>query len=55
VLVVGHSNTVPQIAAELGAPWAGTIEATEFDHMLWVTIPCAGVRTVHHLQYGATT
>lgn len=54
-VVVGHSNTVPQVIAALGASWTGTIAADEFDNLFWVTVPHNGQKRVHHLHYGAVT
>ena len=55
VLVVGHSNTVPDIIAALGGP-AVTIPDTEFDN-LFVLERCRCLRGVRltQLQYGAPT
>ena len=38
VLVVGHSNTVPEVIAALGVKPAVTIGDTEFDNLFIVTI-----------------
>lgn len=53
VVVVSHSNVVPQIVAALGASAAVTIAEDEFDHLLWVTLPAVSRNHVHHLRYGA--
>jgi broad specificity phosphatase PhoE len=37
VLVVGHSNTVPEIVKGLGIPDAPTIAETEYDNLLIVS------------------
>lgn len=51
VLVVGHSNTVPEILAALGHPEKIEIPSTQFDD-LFVVLPRAGARpTVLHLKY----
>jgi broad specificity phosphatase PhoE len=55
VVVVGHSNTVPQVISGLGASWSGTIAADEFDNLFWVTLPANGRNRVFHLHYGAET
>jgi broad specificity phosphatase PhoE len=56
VLVVGHSNTVPQIIAELGGP-AVTLGETEFDNFYVLTLCCYRWQTVKltNLQYGAAS
>jgi phosphohistidine phosphatase SixA len=46
VLVVGHSNTVPEIIKSLGVSTPVTIGDTEFDN-LFVLIPGASPRLVH--------
>jgi broad specificity phosphatase PhoE len=51
VLVVGHSNTVPEIAAALGRTWPGVIGPTSFDNLLWMSIPTRGRKSLHHLHY----
>src|SRR6185503_14926155 len=38
VLVVSHSNTVPMIADQLGAPATGPI-GNEFDNLFTITVP----------------
>jgi phosphohistidine phosphatase SixA len=56
VLVVGHSNTVPQIVAEFGGP-AVTIGDNEYDNLYALTLcPCRwqSVRLTN-LQYGAAS
>lgn len=55
VLVVGHSNTVPQVIAGLGGPTIANIDDGEFDNLFtlnlcrcrWFTAPLV------NLQYGA--
>lgn len=56
VLVVGHSNTVPQIIAEFGGP-AVTIGANEYDNFYVLTVcRCRGERVrLANLQYGAAS
>ena len=56
VLVVGHSNTVPQIIAALGGPHLADIAEDEFDNLFVLTVcPCASIkgRRAVNLQYGA--
>lgn len=56
VLVVGHSNTVPQIIAEFGGP-AVTIDPNEYDNFYVLTLcRCRGERIrLTNLQYGAAS
>jgi hypothetical protein len=56
VLVVGHSDSVPQVIAEFGGP-AVNIPANEFDNLYVLTLcRCRwqGV-ALTNLQYGATS
>jgi broad specificity phosphatase PhoE len=55
VLVVGHSNTVPDIIAALGAPNPGPICDDGYDNLFIVTVPSSGSATVARLHYGVTT
>jgi len=55
LLIVGHSNTVPQIIAAAGGPSLPDIETGEFDN-LFVLTACrcwCGRPTLVNLQYGA--
>jgi broad specificity phosphatase PhoE len=52
VLVVGHSNTVPDIVAALGAPRPGPICDDGYDNAYVVTVPATGPATVVRLHYG---
>jgi broad specificity phosphatase PhoE len=54
VLVVGHSNTVPQIVSELGGPAVG-IPENEFDNLYVLTLcRCfSGEYSLVNQQYGA--
>ena len=56
VLVVGHSNTVPQIIDEFGGP-AVTIGEDEFDNLYVLTLCCRRWQSVKvtNLQYGASS
>jgi broad specificity phosphatase PhoE len=47
-LVVGHSNTVPEIIAQLGGPSLPTLHTTAFDHLFVL----AGQQLIH-LRYDA--
>lgn len=51
VLVVGHSNTVPEILAALGYPEKVEIPATQFDDLFVVTPRAEGPPTVVRLKY----
>ena len=53
VLVVGHSNTVPQIVEALGGARPPAFdEATEFDRLTIVIIPKKGKTQVVQARYG---
>ena len=56
VLVVGHSNTVPQIIEEFGGP-AVIIGENEFDNLYVLTLCCRRWQRVRltNLQYGAAS
>jgi len=51
VLVVGHSNTVPEILAALGDPEKVEILANQFDDLFVVTPKAEGPPSVVHLKY----
>ncbi|HET7273732.1 MAG TPA: phosphoglycerate mutase family protein [Longimicrobiaceae bacterium] len=52
VLVVGHSNTVPDIVRALGGSAMESMTESEYDHLLIVVVPEQGaVRTIH-ARYG---
>jgi broad specificity phosphatase PhoE len=55
VLVVGHSNTVPQIIAAAGGPSLPDIAGNEFDNLFTVSVCRCWWRRVRvtNLQYGA--
>ena len=53
VLVSGHSNTVPEIVAALGAPEPDPIDDAEYDNLYVVSVSSAGGEaTVLHLHFG---
>jgi phosphohistidine phosphatase SixA len=54
VLVVGHSNTVDDIAGALGVPGLGELAEDQFDRMFIITRSWCGSRLVR-LRYGAET
>jgi broad specificity phosphatase PhoE len=52
ILVSGHSNTVPEIVAALGAPEPPAMTDAEYDNLYIVSVGVAGEVTVVHLQFG---
>jgi phosphohistidine phosphatase SixA len=52
VLVVGHSNTVPDIVKALSGNAVPPITDPEYDHIYVVTIPAAGSPRVMQLRFG---
>jgi broad specificity phosphatase PhoE len=52
VLVSGHSNTVPEIVAALGAPEPDPIDDAEYDNLYIVSVSGGGEATVLHLHFG---
>lgn len=52
VLVVGHSDTVPELLAELGVEDKVSIAEGEFDNLFIVSLASASAR-MHRLRYGA--
>jgi broad specificity phosphatase PhoE len=55
VVVVGHSNTVPDIVAALGAPKPANICDSEYDNLFVVRVPASGAATVERRKYGAVS
>ncbi len=56
VVVVGHSNTVPDIVAALGAPKPAPICDAEYDNLFVVRVPAGGgAATVEPRKYGAAS
>jgi 2,3-bisphosphoglycerate-dependent phosphoglycerate mutase len=54
VIVVGHSNTVPELIANLGASKnVPPIARSEFDNIYIITIPWFGKTKTIRLRYGA--
>jgi broad specificity phosphatase PhoE len=53
VLVVGHSNTVPDIVAALGAPQPAAICDGDYDNVYVVTVTPGGAAKVVRARYGA--
>jgi phosphohistidine phosphatase SixA len=52
VLIVGHSNTLPEIIKRLGGDPPPSIDEKEFDDLFVVTIFAKGKAKVLHLKYG---
>jgi phosphohistidine phosphatase SixA len=52
VLIAGHSNTVPEVIAALGAP-APVIGETQFDNLFVVTLAEPGVASLLTLKYAS--
>ncbi len=53
VLVVGHSNTVPDIVKALSGRLVPAITDSEYDHIFIVVIPVAGSPRLMQLRFGA--
>jgi hypothetical protein len=51
VLIVGHSNTVPEVIRMLGGDVAPTIDEKEYDDLFIVTVYGKGKAKVTHLKY----
>jgi hypothetical protein len=57
VLVIGHSDTVPNIIKAAGGPALPSIDGEEFDNLFVLTLCRCGWRrvTLLNLQYGAAS
>ena len=53
VLVVGHSNSIPDVIKMLGADVTPTIDEKQFDNLFIVTVYAKGKAKVAQLKYGA--
>lgn len=53
VLVVGHSNSVPDVIKMLGGDMVPTIDERTFNDLFIVTVYAKGKAKVTHLKYGA--
>lgn len=53
VLIVGHSNTVPEVIRALGGDMVPTIDEKEYDNLFVVTVYARGKAKVAHMKYGA--
>jgi phosphohistidine phosphatase SixA len=55
VLIVGHSNTVPDIVKALSGSAVPPIGDAEYDHIFVVTVPAVGAPRVMQLRFGRPT
>lgn len=53
VLVVGHSNSIPDVIKMLGGDVVPTIDEKKFDDLFVVTVYATGKAKVTHLKYGS--
>jgi phosphohistidine phosphatase SixA len=53
VLVVGHSNSIPDVIKMLGGDVVPTIDERKYDDLFIVTVYAKGKAKVTHLKYGA--
>jgi broad specificity phosphatase PhoE len=51
VLVIGHTNTVPEIIKALGGPPDVEIQHAEFDRLFVMQVPAAGAGSLLSLRY----
>jgi broad specificity phosphatase PhoE len=54
VLVVGHSNSIPEVIRMLGGDSVPKIDESKFDDLFVVTVYAKGRAKVVHLKYGST-
>ncbi|MBV9772497.1 MAG: histidine phosphatase family protein [Gemmatimonadetes bacterium] len=52
VVVVGHSNTVPEIVRALSGKQVAPITDTEYDHLFVVQVPPSGPASLLRARYG---
>jgi broad specificity phosphatase PhoE len=55
VLVIGHSDTVPDLINQLSAGRMPVINDSEFDNLFIVTVLGTGKASITHLKYGEPT
>ena len=55
VLVIGHSNTLPQLIAALGLPAPTMDETKDYDDLFEVVVAPSGTAALVHLHYGQPT
>ncbi len=53
VLVIGHSNSIPDVIKMLGGDVAPVIDEKKFDDLFVVTVYAKGKAKVAHLKYGS--
>lgn len=53
VLLVGHSNSVPDVIKMLGGDTVPTIDERQFNNLFVVTVYAKGKAKVVHMKYGA--
>lgn len=53
VLLVGHSNSIPDVIKMLGGDVVPTIDERKFDDLFIVTVYAKGKAKVTHMKYGA--
>jgi hypothetical protein len=51
-LIVGHSNTIPEMIRGLGGDAVPTIDEKDYDDIFVVTVYARGKAKVTHLKYG---
>ena len=54
VLIVGHSNSIPEVIRMLGGDIVPKIEESSFDDLFVVTMYSSGRAKVVHLKYGSS-
>ena len=53
VLVIGHSNSIPDVIKMLGGDVTPTIDEKKFDDLFVVTVYAKGKAKVSHMKYGS--
>jgi phosphohistidine phosphatase SixA len=53
VLVIGHSNSIPDVIKMLGGDVPATIDEKHFDDLFVVTVYAKGKAKVAHMKYGS--
>lgn len=53
VLVIGHSNSIPDVIKMLGGDVTAVIDERKFDDLFVVTVYAKGKAKVAHMKYGA--